>query len=290
MLLKYHTDCILSCSNASPIESPKRCPNALTKKPQRDGYLSLFSHLYFNLPKQFHAIGILPDPPFFPFVLKQRRRTGESLQCLPSAGASNSRCTFASCCTPLLCPSCCPLWLVVVLPLVMLPPPVRLRLCLSSHRRLSLRPSCASCPTDCCVNSCHTAAFHPSAPPPLIAPPPLTAPLLRLLSGWLSRHFLSRRCLPSACAFASHCTPLAPLVWLVVASPLATPPPPPVACASAFHCAAASHHAPLAPLFRLVVASPLVTPPPPVRLRLHLSLHRRFSLRPSVRHVLHTVT
>ncbi len=29
--LKYHTNCILSCSNASPIESLKHCPNTLTK-------------------------------------------------------------------------------------------------------------------------------------------------------------------------------------------------------------------------------------------------------------------
>ncbi len=132
MLLKYHTDCILSCSNASPIESPNCCPNTLTKIPQREGYLSLFSHLYFNLPKQFHAVGILPNPPFFPFVLKQRRRTCESLRHLLTAGASDSHRAFASCCAPLLCPSHCPLWLVVVLPLITPLPPVRLHLRLSS--------------------------------------------------------------------------------------------------------------------------------------------------------------
>ncbi len=132
----------MSCSNASPIESPKRCPNTLTKIPQRDGYLSLFSHLYFNLAKQFHAVGILPNPPFFPFVLKQRRRTGESLQRLPSAGASDSCRAFDSCCAPLLHPSRCPLWLVVMSPLVTPPPPIRLCPCLPAHCRLSSRPSC----------------------------------------------------------------------------------------------------------------------------------------------------
>jgi hypothetical protein len=113
----------------------------------------------------------------------------------------------------------------------------------------------------CHVASCHTVAFRPPAPPPLIvplshllsgrllhclsshhrlllpapppliAPPPLTTPLLRLLSDWLSRHFLSRHHLPFACTSPSHCTAashcasLTPLVWLVVASLLITPPP-----------------------------------------------------------------
>ncbi len=87
-----------------------------------------------------------------------------------------------------------------------------------------------------------------------------------------------------------------PLVWLVVASLLLTPPPPvrlhlclssrhscascPAGCYVTFcHATTASHclrfhlslchclsSAPLPPLFRLVVASPLVTPPSPVRL------------------------
>jgi hypothetical protein len=52
-LLKYHTDCILSCSNASPIESPKRCLNTLTKIPQGDGYLSLFSHFVLQFAKAY---------------------------------------------------------------------------------------------------------------------------------------------------------------------------------------------------------------------------------------------
>jgi hypothetical protein len=53
MLLKYHNNSILSCSNASPIESPKHCPNTLTKIPQRDGYLSLFSHFVLQSAKAY---------------------------------------------------------------------------------------------------------------------------------------------------------------------------------------------------------------------------------------------
>jgi hypothetical protein len=147
--------------------------------------------------------------------------------------------------------------LVVVSPLVTLPPPVRLHLRLSSHRHLSSHPSCASCLSGFCVASCHAATSRLPAPPPLIAPPPLTVPLWRLLSSWLSHHFSSCRHLPSACASTSHCTPLAPLVRLVVAS--GTMPPPPIACASASHCAPASHHTPLAPLV-LLVPPPLITP------------------------------
>ncbi len=91
--------------------------------------------------------------------------------------------------------------------------------------------------------------------------------LLVSMSGWLSCHFSSRRHLSSACAFASHCAPLTPLVRRLVVSPLVTPTPPTVACASASHWATASHHAPLAPLFSwLIVASLLVTPPSPVYL------------------------
>jgi hypothetical protein len=152
----------------------------------------------------FCAVGILPAPPFFPVVLKQRCRTSESLRCLPSAGASYSCRPFASCCTPLLRPSNCPLWLVVVSPLVTPPPLIHLRLRLSSHR--GLRPSCASCPAGYHVASRHTAVSSPPAPPPLIAPPPIIVPLLCLLSGWLSRHLLSCRRLLSACVSASHCT------------------------------------------------------------------------------------
>jgi hypothetical protein len=121
---------------------------------------------------------------------------------LSSTCASASHRTAASHCTPLV-----PLVrLVVALPLVTPPPPVHLRLCLSSHHRLLPRPSYASCPAGCHVTSCHAAASRQPASPPLIAPlvrlvvasplvmplspphialPPLIAPLLRLLSGWL---------------------------------------------------------------------------------------------------------
>ncbi len=54
--LKYHTDCILLCSNASPIESPKRCPNTLTNPPQRDGYLSLFSHFVLQSANVYETL------------------------------------------------------------------------------------------------------------------------------------------------------------------------------------------------------------------------------------------
>jgi hypothetical protein len=55
----------------------------------------------------------------------------------------------------------------------------------------------------------------------------------------------------------------------------------PPACASASHCTAASHCTPLAPLVRLIVASTLITPPPSNHLRLRLSSHRCLSSRPS---------
>jgi hypothetical protein len=172
--------------------------------------------LCLKMTQLFRAIGILPNPPFFPFVLKQRCRTGESLQCLPSAGASDSHCAFASCCAPFFCAPlvvhsgwlscrllscrclsyacaaashctttshCAPLAplvrLDVVSPLITLPSPVRLRLRLSLHRQLLLHPSYTSCLAGCCVTSCHAATSRPPAPPPLIAP------LSRLLTGWL---------------------------------------------------------------------------------------------------------
>jgi hypothetical protein len=242
----------------------------------------------------FHAVSILPDPPFFPFVLKK----GTDKVSLSDASRRPAPPTLVAplplveplCCTPLVplvhsgwllrhlsschrLPSACasashctatshhaPLTplvrLVVASPLVTLPPPVCLRLRLSLHRRLSRR----------------------------------------LLSGWLLHHLSSRRRLLSACASASHCTPLAPLVWLVVASPLVMPPLPPVRlclCLSLYHCfssrpscascqagccvtschAAASRPPepppliappplvapPLAPLVRLVVASSLIS-------------------------------
>jgi hypothetical protein len=126
---------------------------------------------------------------------------------------------------------------------------------LSCHRLPSACVSashCASCPTGCCVTSCHAAA---------------TA---------------------SYCTAASHRTPLEPLIWLVVASPLITPLPPiRLRLQLSAHCSLTlrpSHNKrreSLMPLFRLVVALPLVMLPPPVRLHLRLSSHCRLSLRPS---------
>ncbi len=125
--------------------------------------------------------------------------------------------------------------LVVVSPLVTPPPPVYLCLRLSPHHSLSPHPSYASCLAGCRVTSCHATTSCPPVPPPLI--PPLSC----FLSGWLL-HRLSSHChLSSTCASTSHCT-------------------------------AASHHAPLMPLVWLVVASLLATPPPPIHLRLRLSL------------------
>jgi hypothetical protein len=204
-----------------------------------------------------------------------------SRRCLPSAWASAFHCTAASHCTP-LAPH---VRLIVALTLVTPLPSDHLHLRLSSHRRLSLHPSCASfpagchvttrhaaaphppalrlslhrhlslcpscasCPSDCCID-CHATAFQPPAPLPLIALPPHIAPLLRLFSGWLLHHLLSCHRLPSACTSASHCT-------------------------------AASHCAPLVPLVRLIVALTLVMPLPSNHLHLCLSSHHRLSLHPS---------
>ncbi len=182
----------------------------------------------------FCAVGILPDPPFFLCVeTKVQNR-----------------------------------WVSPT-------PPVRQCLQLLSRFCLLLRPFDAplslSTLAGCRIASRHATATHPPVPLPLIAPPPLIVPLSCLLSGWLSHCLLSHRRLPSACASASHCT-------------------------------ATYYHAPLMPLFWLVVTSPLVTPPPPISLRLRLSLrllsgwllchlfshchlclslHRRLSLHPS---------
>jgi hypothetical protein len=86
--------------------------------------------------------------------------------------------------------------MVVASPLLMLPPPICRHLCLSLRRHLFSCPSpciasCTSSMAYCCVASPHTAASHLQGPPPLLVP--LT---------------------------------LVPLVWLVVVSPLLTPPPP----------------------------------------------------------------
>jgi hypothetical protein len=185
-------------------------------------------------------------------------------------------------------------------------PPIHQHVQLTLHLCLLLRPFVAplllSTLAGCCVASHHATASCQPAPPPLIALLSLIVPLSRLLSGWMSRHLSSHRCLPSACPSASkrtptyYCAPLTPLVRLVVASllitlpppihlrlhlsscpsralvrlvvasPLVMPPLPLVACASASHCAIASHCDPLVPLFCLVVTSPLVMPPPLVHL------------------------
>jgi hypothetical protein len=158
-------------------------------------------------------------------------------------------------------------------------PPIRQRIRLSSRLCLLLRPFVAPL---CC------------------------APLV-VHSGWLLCCLLSRRRLSSTCASASHCTaachcaPLAPLVRLVVASPLITPP----SLVRLRLCLSSHHHLLLGPSYAfvwMVVMSPLVTLPPPISLclrlsshllsgwllhhllscrRLCLSLHRRLSLHPS---------
>jgi hypothetical protein len=87
-----------------------------------------------------------------------------------------------------------------------------------------------------------------------------------LLSGWLSRCLSSRRRLPSAGALhCGHCLSCLSSVRLVVASsPRFSRRHLPSAGASASHHAVASCHAHLRPLVRLVKASPLLTPPPPI--------------------------
>ncbi len=81
-------------------------------------------------------------------------------------------------------PSCLP-WLFVMSPLINLPPPIRLRLHLSLHRGLSLRPSCISCPADCCIASHYANAFCLLATLTLIMPLPLVVPLLVSFPLWL---------------------------------------------------------------------------------------------------------
>jgi hypothetical protein len=154
--------------------------------------------------------------------------------------------------------------LVVVWPLVTPPSPVRLRLRLPSHHHLLSRPSYSSCPAGCHVTSCHAAASCQTMSPPLIAP------LVRLVVA-------SPIVTPP---HPPHCTPLAPLIRLIVVSPLITPPPPVhLRLRLSAHLRLIPHPShdkrcvSLTPLIRLVVALPLVTLPPSVRLRLRLSLH-----------------
>ncbi len=120
-----------------------------------------------------------------------------SCRCLPSVCASGccvaSHCWLSHCLSShrrLLsaCAFASHHALAVALPLITPPPLVCLYLC------LSLCPSCASCPAGCCITSHYAAAFHLSAPSPLIAP------LSHLLSSWLSSH------LSSCCRLLSACT------------------------------------------------------------------------------------
>jgi hypothetical protein len=94
-------------------------------------------------------------------------------------------------------------------------------ICHSSH------PSQATCPAGCRVASPQATVSH--LPVPLIVPLP-HVPLVRLI--FASPHFSCRR-LPSAGTSVSHSV-------------------------------VASRHAPLRPLVRLVKASPLLTPPQPI--------------------------
>jgi hypothetical protein len=219
----------------------------------------------------YHAVASRPPAPLPLIVPISRFLFGwlschllSRRRCLWSTCVSPSHSTAASHCTPIA-----PLvWPVVASPLVMPPPPVDLRFCLSLH-----------CPAGFCVTSHHATPSGLPAPPPLIVLLPLIAPLLCLLSCWLLRHLLPCCHLPSAWASASHRTPLAPLTRLVVASPLATPPPhvclrlhlsahrhlslcPP--CASCLAgCCIASHHTNYSRLLAsptLVPVSPLVAP------------------------------
>ncbi len=76
----------------------------------------------------------------------------------------------------------CPPQLLVMSPLVMPPPLVRLHLSFSLHHCFSSCPSCVSCPAGCCVASHHADASHLMVPLALIAPLPLVVPLLCLSS------------------------------------------------------------------------------------------------------------
>jgi hypothetical protein len=86
--------------------------------------------------------------------------------------------------------SCLP-QLFVMSPLVMPLPPVHLRLFLSSHCRLSLRPSCISSPAGCRVASHYADTSCWLAPLTLIALLPLVAPLSCLLSTLAGCHVAS---------------------------------------------------------------------------------------------------
>jgi hypothetical protein len=91
-----------------------------------------------------------------------------------------------------------------------------------------------------------------------LAPPSLS-------SGWLPHCLFSRRRLPSVGASqCGHHLSCLSSIRLVVPSSCFSRRHLPSAGASASHCAVTSCHAHLGPLVRLVKASPLLTPPPPI--------------------------
>jgi hypothetical protein len=111
MLLKYHTNCILLCLNASPIESPTCCPNTLTKTPQRDVYLSLFSHFvlqsantYCNSstvsPQNRHSsaslyfVTIFTHPLTIALCLKNSPIAETALECLTNSKRKSKTLTY----------------------------------------------------------------------------------------------------------------------------------------------------------------------------------------------------
>jgi len=114
--------------------------------------------------------------------------------------------------------------------------------------------------------SCRTSPSRSHRPCRLMTPATrLTHPSLSL-SGWLSRCLSSRHHLPSAGAsHCGHRLSCHSSIHLVVPSPRFSRSHLPFARASASHRAfASSCHAHLGPLVRLVKASPVLTPPPPI--------------------------
>jgi hypothetical protein len=123
---------------------------------------------------------------------------------------------------------------------------------------------CAASASRTLVNT--ASASLPSPPPlPLVAsrshPPRLVVVLSSINLQLCNRH-------PS---------PLTPMVGCCVFRPLH--PLSSMLRGLTSHCAIASHSASLVPLVRLVVASPLLTPPPPICRHFHLSSRRHLSLR-----------
>jgi hypothetical protein len=112
--------------------------------------------------------------------------------------------------------------------------------------------------------SCRTSPSRSRRPCRLMTPATRLAPP-SLSSGWLSRCLSSCRRLPSAGALhCGHRLLCLSSVRLVVPSPRFSCRHLPSAGASGSHRAVASCHAHLRPLVRLVKASPLLTPPPTI--------------------------